>query len=68
MFDSSHNHEHAWAVYQTALDILTDDFSLTSLDHAFLMHCSMLHDVRDHKYPHLSISEEQLTQFIIKST
>ena len=47
-FDSSHNHEHAWNVYRSALTIME---SLNpEFDFDLLMLSALLHDVCDHKY------------------
>jgi uncharacterized protein len=61
-FDSSHNHEHAWIVYQNALTIMA---SLEpAFDKDFLLHAALLHDVCDHKYPQ-SIPRAELDAFIV---
>ena len=63
-FDSSHNHEHAWKVYKSALVIMESidkDF-----DFELLMNSALLHDVCDHKYPN-SIRREKLDEYIVQS-
>lgn len=60
-FDSSHNHEHAWAVYQSSLAIM---HSLNpAFDFDLLCASALLHDVCDHKYPQ-SIKRESLDEYI----
>lgn len=64
-FDSSHNHEHAQAVYGNALRIIEEDKFI--VDNDIIELAAKLHDVRDHKYKH-SISEEKLADFIMQTT
>ena len=62
-FDSSHNDEHAWLVYCSAIKIMesiTQDY-----DFALLSIAALLHDVCDHKYPE-SIPRADLDDFIEK--
>ena len=62
-FDSSHNDEHAWIVYQSAVVIMesiTQDY-----DFPLLITSALLHDVCDHKYPE-SIPRSELDAFIVK--
>ena len=66
-FDSSHNHQHAQAVTLNALIIAkSPEFSMDieNIDLRKLLVIAMLHDVCDHKYKELSISTEQLTNYI----
>ncbi|TNV71961.1 hypothetical protein FGO68_gene3563 [Halteria grandinella] len=62
-FDASHNHEHALAVFQNALDIVENEADVAEIDIDLIIQSSLLHDVRDHKYPD-SISFEDLKQFL----
>ena len=62
-FDSSHNHEHAWIVYQNALKIIKT--VIEDYDHDLIMHAALLHDVCDHKYPQ-SIPRSALDAFIFE--
>ena len=70
MFDSSHNHEHAEKVLENTLAIarstLDSDGYMVPYEEDVLMSAALLHDVRDHKYPHISISLDELTQFLIQ--
>ncbi|TNV81717.1 hypothetical protein FGO68_gene9396 [Halteria grandinella] len=62
-FDDSHNHEHALAVFQNAMDIVEHEDDFPEIDIDLIIQSSLLHDVRDHKYPN-SISLEDLQQFL----
>jgi len=62
-FDSSHDKNHAIAVYETSVKIM-DSFNI-DYDKEILMLASLLHDVCDHKYPN-SISVGELETFIRK--
>lgn len=64
-FDSSHNHEHAQAVYNNSIRIIEEDRFIVEDDIIELV--AKLHDVRDHKYKN-SISEEKLVEFIMQIT
>ena len=48
-FDTSHNHEHALAVYELAMDIISHE--IPNFDEKLITLASLLHDVCDHKYP-----------------
>ena len=60
-FDESHDANHAFQVYEAAIDIAN------SLDIPYeedmITYISMCHDIRDHKYPN-SISEDELRTFL----
>lgn len=63
-FDESHNWIHALEVTRNALAICEDDEFKSSTNVVLLLTLSMLHDVCDHKYKELSITQQQLVQFI----
>ena len=66
-FDSSHNHEHAEKVYENTMVIMNSLYpDASTFDEELITYASLLHDVRDHKYPE-SISEEEMRQFLLKS-
>ena len=60
-FDETHGIEHALAVYNNAMLIAQTDYP--ELDMEIIMYASLLHDVRDHKYPE-SISQVVLEDFV----
>ena len=62
-FDSSHNDEHAWLVYSSAIKIMESIKS--EYDYELLSAAALLHDVCDHKYPE-SIPRAELDAFIEK--
>ncbi len=62
-FDSSHNDEHAWLVYSSAIKIM--ESISKEYDYELLSTAALLHDVCDHKYPE-SIKREELDKFIEK--
>ena len=62
-FDDSHNHVHAMRVTENAHKIMESIRGTTGYNKKFLTYASMLHDVRDHKYPE-SISREELEKFV----
>lgn len=62
-FDSSHDVNHAIAVYENALDIAENDYPFANKK--ILMYACLLHDVCDHKYEH-SVSKEERDKFIHK--
>jgi uncharacterized protein len=62
-FDDSHNHVHAMKVTQNAHKIMKSIRGSRGYNEKFLTYVSMLHDVRDHKYPE-SISKEELVKFV----
>jgi hypothetical protein len=47
--------------------MMAEEGYLTCLEHSFLLHSAMLHDVCDHKYPN-SIQKDELSAFILEST
>ena len=63
-FDSSHNHEHAWKVYESAIKIMEAEAKGQAFDYELIATAAMLHDVCDHKYPE-SIPRESLDAFIV---
>ncbi|CDW77293.1 hd superfamily [Stylonychia lemnae] len=64
-FDSSHNHEHAELVYSNTMKIMDSLYkSRDEYDEELITYASLLHDVRDHKYPE-SITEEEMHKFLI---
>jgi HD superfamily phosphodiesterase len=68
-FDDSHNYKHALNVTKNSL-IIGKDYQNKNewKDHRLLLICSMLHDVCDTKYKHLSISENELRSFVLQQT
>ena len=62
-FDNSHNHIHALKVTQNAHKIMKSIRASGGYNEKFLTYVSMLHDVRDHKYPE-SISRDEMERFI----
>lgn len=62
-FDTSHDINHAIAVYENALDIAKHDYPL--LNTKILMYACLLHDVCDHKYTH-SVSKQERNEFIYR--
>lgn len=62
-FDTSHDVNHAIAVYENALDIAEHDYPL--IDKKILMYACLLHDVCDHKYKH-SVTKQERNDFIYK--
>ena len=62
-FDSSHDVNHAIAVYENALDIADNDYPFANKK--LLMYACLLHDVCDHKYKH-SVTKDERNDFIHK--
>ena len=62
-FDSSHNDEHAWLVYSSAIKIM--ESIQEDYDYQLLSTAALLHDVCDHKYPE-SIPRAELDGYIEK--
>lgn len=61
-FDDSHNHEHALKVSYNAHKIMKT--LNPNYNQELLSYVAMLHDVCDHKYKELSITREELINFI----
>lgn len=61
-FDSSHNHEHANAVYRNTM--LIADSTGDEYDKRIVHAAAKLHDVVDHKYTNLSITNRELDAFL----
>jgi uncharacterized protein len=66
-FDISHGIEHALEVVKNVIIIITDDFNyLNQNDIKILIITAMLHDVVDSKYLDLSITQDELDNYIKK--
>lgn len=63
-FDDSHNWIHALEVTRNALKITKEIVSTPRINIVQVLVLAMLHDVCDHKYKELSITKDQLIQFI----
>lgn len=65
-FDDSHDYIHAIKVTETTFNIyLSDITTYIGLDPLLLLIIAMLHDVCDSKYKELSITNDELTEFIL---
>lgn len=63
-FDASHNFDHVKRVYENTLKIIDSvQFEKYEIDTEIITYASILHDIRDHKYPE-SISEAELREFL----
>ncbi len=69
-FDESHGFDHAHNVAMRCADIMYNDPHVYAYIEAYpdlstiIMICAYLHDVRDHKYESISVSETELYDFI----